>query len=915
MQKSRLRSKFILAFLLVSMVPLLLATGFSSWALYSILLENARQALYRDASMLSGKIDDFIAGMLDDARRDAMLPDLVEFASASPAERGKEQTLRKVYATLNVLKRDAHLDISSYSLLDETGKVIRDSTGLSVQDEAAMEPFVSLAASSGRPIITPVLFPKKPAPPFLCILCPLRNIQGKLSGLLVTRFHVSVIQRHVFEHALDSGPTPNALLLDENDTCLANNYDKDLLFQPALPLTTDEMLRLKSLQRLPAAISSREGIPGAELKEGLASLSRNPFFQANVLPRKPERMHCIAVQLKRMPWTLVMAVGNENFLAAVRQQVLLSLLLAGTIGLVAVVAAFFLSRVLSDPMVRLTGMAREIAKGNLDQTVSTTATDEIGDLTSSFNQMAEALRQSREEILENSTRLQILLDTIPDSVFVHTPEGRILDVNDCFTRMYGYSRKEAETLNVADLSGSGFSQEKAENLIGQTVVQDEMDFEWVARHKSGREFPVFVRLRKTPLGEKLFVIAVVSDMTERKAAEKEKKKFIEETLTRQKLEAIGILAGGIAHDFNNILTAILGNVSLSRYLLENGSPVEDNLREVEKATLRARELTQQLLTFSKGGAPVKKAASLEHLVKDSVKFILSGSNVRAVFDFPEDMPPVNVDTGQINQVINNLTINAVQAMPSGGTFHISARLRDVPLGENVYLKPGRHVATTFTDEGTGIPEDILTKIFDPFFTTKEKGSGLGLAGAFSILRKHEGAITVESKPGQGASFTVYLPVAPVSRAVETEEEQLSLSPSRGRMLLMDDEPMVLTVGRDVLRILGYDVLCVEDGETAVEAYRQALAEDRPFLAAIMDLTVPGRMGGREAGQRIRELDPSARLIVSSGYSNDPVMAEYRAFGFDAVVAKPYLVKELEATLKSILPPCPEAGTTIPSPKV
>lgn len=375
----------------------------------------------------------------------------------------------------------------------------------------------------------------------------------------------------------------------------------------------------------------------------------------------------------------------------------------------------------------------------------------------------------------------------------------------------------------------------------------------------------------------------------------------EEYLKSSKLESLGLLAGGIAHDFNNILTIILGNVSLARLFGKIDGGTSEILGEIEKAAIDARDLTYQLLTLAKGGAPIKKVVSLGKLVLDAVAFALHGSNVRPDFDIPEHLWTVEVDEGQINQVINNLVINAQQAMPDGGVLKVVAEnvLCAPESVDSSWIRIGqRFVRVSFHDSGTGIAEEVLTKIFDPYFTTKEKGNGLGLATANAIIRKHNGNLRAESECGKGATFTIYLPASFDALPAEGKEEILTRG--TGRILVMDDEEKIRQITWQILNHLGYEAEFVADGQEMVERYLGAQDSGRPFAAVVVDLTVPGGVGGKEGIKRLLEIDPDVKALVSSGYAEDPVLAEYSAYGFKGSVAKPYRISELSRVLSEVL---------------
>jgi PAS domain S-box-containing protein len=394
------------------------------------------------------------------------------------------------------------------------------------------------------------------------------------------------------------------------------------------------------------------------------------------------------------------------------------------------------------------------------------------------------------------------------------------------------------------------------------------------------------------------ILSFIIDITGRRRMEEENQRVA-------KLESLGVLAGGIAHDFNNILTAIMGNIGLASVEASAGSEMHDRLEEAQKALLRARDITRQLLTFSKGGTPVKKLASLDELIKETTIFALHGSNVKCQFSIPANLWHAEVDEGQVSQVIHNLVINAEQSMPRGGTVEISgenmvlnqARSRD----KGLPLKEGRYIRITVSDHGSGIPKENLSRIFDPFFSTKKSGNGLGLATSFSIARNHGGHISVESQPGSGSTFFLYLP-ASMELSISRKDRREQVKPAiKARILVMDDEQVVREVSGRMLNHIGYkDIEFATDGAEAIGRYKAAMESRQPFDIVILDLTIPGGIGGRETLGELLTIDPWVKAIVSSGYAEQSVMSEYLEYGFIGMVAKPYTIEELSKSIDDAL---------------
>ncbi len=392
------------------------------------------------------------------------------------------------------------------------------------------------------------------------------------------------------------------------------------------------------------------------------------------------------------------------------------------------------------------------------------------------------------------------------------------------------------------------------------------------------------------------VTGTIQDITERKQAEAEMQKL-------ERLKTVGMLAGGIAHDFNNILTGIFGNMSVVRSKLEEGHPALDSIEEAERSMDRAIRLTNQLLTFAKGGLPVKEDARLDHIVEEVVRFDLSGSNVMPVFQSSEDLRLAKVDKGQVQQVFSNLAINADHAMPGGGRLYISLENAEVPEASPLPLSPGKYIKAEVRDEGIGIDPEHLEYIFDPYYSIRQNGTGLGLATVYSIMEKHGGHISVASEPAKGTTFTLYLPASEATPPAEarTVEKDAPNVKYAVRVLVMDDEDMVRMVASDMLKTCGCRVEITADGRETVKLYREAMDAGDPFDMVIMDMTVPGGMGGVEAVQEILAIDPEARAVVSSGYADNAALGNYADYGFMDILPKPYTLARLRNVLHRVLP--------------
>jgi two-component system, cell cycle sensor histidine kinase and response regulator CckA len=493
---------------------------------------------------------------------------------------------------------------------------------------------------------------------------------------------------------------------------------------------------------------------------------------------------------------------------------------------------------------------------------------------------------------ESELRYRELVEAIPDMVFIVDREGTVRFINRPAAAMLGrkpediVGRRQADLfLKEANRHAAGIAEVFASGMMR---VSESLYYDLPTG-------PMWLDNRLVPLkndpGETIHVLGISRDVTERRKLEASLQ-------NAQKLESLGVLAGGIAHDFNNLLTAQFGYIELASKSLPPGSQAHAYLDEALSVFDQSRDLTQQLITFAKGGQPRKETAELEPLLRAAVRFSLSGASVAAAFAIAPDLWLCDIDASQIRRVFDNIIINARQAMPAGGTLSVSA----VNVSEGAPLPPslgaGRYVRVAFADHGAGITEDVLPRIFDPFFTTKDRGSGLGLAVAYSIMKKHGGHIDAQSEIGRGTTFHVYLPVSTTGRT-RTTVPQPGAHRGGSKVLLVEDEEPVRAVTERMLVRLGYDVMSARNGAEAIERFRQERTSDRPFDLAVVDLTMPGGMGGIELLAELRKIDPAVRALAATGYSDDQVMAHPERYGFVAAIVKPFSLDGLGRTLQKV----------------
>ncbi len=502
-------------------------------------------------------------------------------------------------------------------------------------------------------------------------------------------------------------------------------------------------------------------------------------------------------------------------------------------------------------------------------------------------------KKAEHAVRSSEARFRSIIERATEGIVVADAETRqIRYANPEFCRMLGYSEQELLGLDAIDMTAKEETDASVagfrEHAKGQ-VHSTQRTF----RRKDGSPIRLNINSASMELDGRPALLGFFADVTAQQLLE-------EERLKTQKLESLGTLAGGIAHDFNNLLQGVFGYISMAKLTHDQKEKSLSMLEQAEKALHQSVSLTSQLLTFSKGGKPLKKVISLRPVIENAVKFALSGSRAVSALSIADDLRHVEADAGQIGQVLQNIVLNADQAMPLGGRIELSAR--NVPAASVAKLPEGLEgelVEITVRDQGLGIPPEHVARIFDPYFTTKEKGSGLGLATSYYIIRNHGGSIVVTSELGKGSAFTIYLPASPAMQ--EPAIDSRAGSPVRkGRVLVMDDDAVVRDVAGALLAELGQEVELAERGEEAIEKYLKAKESGKPFDIAILDLTIRGGMGGAETVRKLLEINPDVKAVVSSGYSDDSAFSDYREQGFRTFLKKPYDIKELQETLNALL---------------
>ncbi len=733
---------------------------------------------------------------------------------------------------------------------------------------------------------------------------PVYNKRQELLGVVSVDLFLS--QLGSFLQNLEIGETGQGFVMERSGLLVASSADE----KPFTELGTDEPQRRLyasestvpliryATEALAAQFGDYRNITGEQQLEFDVNGQRQ-FLQVSPIENEDG-----------LDWLIVVVIPEADFMAQIsannRTTIFLIIITLG----IAVVVSVVTTRRIIGPILQLNAFAHELSKGQWGRPIGhDSRISEISSLTQSLNHMAGQLqqmvaelitevaerKQTAEALRESEENLRTTFNSIGDAVITADVTGKVTGMNPVAETLTGWGQAEALGKPLTEVFHiiNDQTREPVQNPVDKVLKAGKVV--GLANHtaliaRDGAEYQIADSGApiQNATGRITGVVLVFRNVTEQLRAE-------QELLKAKKLESVGVLAGGIAHDFNNLLTGLFGNIELAKMFLPTGHKSHQFLESAGRSMESATNLTNQLLTFAKGSDPIKETIFIGAVITDTARFSLRGSSVKLQTDIAPDLWPVEADKGQLSQVISNLVINAQQAMPTGGTITLAAK--------NVEIATGKYVQINVQDEGTGIAPQYLDQIFDPYFSTKQTGSGLGLASTHSIISKHNGTITVKSQLHRGTTFTIHLPAAAEKEATAAGEfsAEMPVAPVfSARILVMDDEEVVREVIGAMLEKLGHTVIFAVDGQEAVSKYQTSSENGMSYDVVITDLTIPGGMGGQEAAQEILRIDAQAKIIVSSGYATDPVMANYREYGFKGIVVKPYRFADLKKVIQQIL---------------
>jgi len=507
----------------------------------------------------------------------------------------------------------------------------------------------------------------------------------------------------------------------------------------------------------------------------------------------------------------------------------------------------------------------------------------------------EAQHRLVEEIVASKVRQEEILAALPEVVILLDEAFCIQYANAAGERLWGTNPDDPTDCSLCGIAVIHFihpnDRSRWTALLESVLSRESTEKDGLLRVRGAGDELIWMNTKICQLADG-GLLCTLEDYTTRRRHETELTKS-------QRLESIGRLAGGLAHDFNNFLSIIMGNLDIAQIKLGSTGLVKSELERAINACMKASDITKQMLTFSKGGAPRTEITSIVDLVQEAAELNIHGSKLKVHFEIDDSIPAVEVDVGQLHQVFGNLIINADHSMPSGGGLWIRVK-RGSLSAESAERGDLNAVVVEFEDHGCGIAEDEIDLVTDPYYTTKQDGTGLGLSTAFWIIQRHHGRLSINSKIGQGTTVCIALPLSSKVIIDAKTSESSPIEHRDYRILIMDDNDQVREVLRLMLETLGHQVVDTSDGQQCVDEYQEALTGDRTFDLVILDLTVPGGFGGCWAFEQLREIDSKVCAIVASGYGNDSTLASPEAYGFKARLQKPFLITELEKVIEQVL---------------
>jgi PAS domain S-box-containing protein len=916
----RIRSKLIVAFLLVAIFPIALVSVLNQRNLRQILTDAANQALMGAASQAAASIDDFLASGLDSVRVESRLPELAAFLALPEERRGPESAAyRKTLASLNALSRKNQLFISSYALLDRDGHNIIDTYAPRKGDNESRADYFLLATRDSIPHVSPVLVAERtPMDAGLYFSCAVQNHERMLVGVLRIRYRAAVLQDPLVQTTRHLGEGYVAMLVDEHKICLAHSSQPEWISTPTAMLDAHAESLLKQRRRLPERSKATPQSTAIGLDVGLLRASEQPFFTFVLSTSDKQIRYTAAVaQVSRQPWLTVFAKPRSAFLAPINRQIRQTLLLALLICSGVVAVALLIAHLLANPIVHLRSIAGTVAQGNLDVSAEIRSRDEIGELGTTFNHMTGKLRdlvkgmqEGEEALRESEQRFRKFFELGLVGMAITSADDKWVNVNDRLCEILGYPRAQLTEMTWAEITHPE-DRDHCTARLRKLITGEVGSFSMAQRfaRKDGETVFAIVSMTCVRSDDTIeYILALVEDITERRRAEKEKQRLEERLVRSRKMEALGLLAGGVAHDLNNVLSGIVSYPDLILLELPQDSKLRRAVLTMQDSGKRAAAIVQDLLTLSRRGVTSTDLLSLN---KDIVSDYLASPELAQLkvhhpgVELESELAPnllsIRGSSVHLKKTVMNLVTNAAEAQPGGGRVIISTynRYVDQPLKGYDDVEEGEYVVLRVEDHGVGISEQDLQRIFEPFYTKKvmgRSGTGLGMAVVWGTVHDHNGYIDIQSTEGEGTVFELYFPAVRDEFVSRDAPVPLESYTGGGEMIMVvDDIKEQREIAERILRKLGYQVITTSSGEEAV-AYLHKHKVDLLVLDMIMD---PG-IDGLETYRRVISTHPGQKAIIASGFAEDDRVKEAQRLGVGRYIQKPYSLEQLGIAVKSEL---------------